>query len=226
MTGYNKQIDVSVYFKLVKQIAYHVKGSLPDKFELEDLSQTGMMGLIEARDSFSEKSGVPFEAYARMKIRGAMIDSVRKDGDKSRGFSKQSKAIYEAERRYEELHGCAPEETELARELEIPLEKLQKFYQEANSMRFLSVGEDIELSSEETDFDKAVLIDRLKPALKILNEQELMVISLYFAEEMNLREIKEILDISEPRIHQIKGKALAKIKGFMLSVKIVGDSDA
>lgn len=217
MSAYQSEIDVSEYFPLVKRIALHLKGRLPDKFEVDDLVQTGMIGLIDARNSYSSKSGVPFEAYARLKIRGAIIDSVRKNGDQSRNFSKQSKAIYEVTIDFEKLNGREPTEAELAELLGIDTDKLQKFYQEANSMRFVSLDDDFEIESEETDFDRSVQISRIVPALKCLNEQELLVISLYYLEELNLREIKEVLEVSEPRIHQIKGKALSKIKGFLLN---------
>ena len=216
MTTYNKEIDLSEYYSLVRKIAHHLKGSLPDKFEVDDLIQTGMMGLIEARNTYSSSTGVPFEAYARLKIRGSIIDSVRKNGDHSRGFSKQSKAIYEATVNFEKLNKREPTEQELADLLGITLDKLQKFYIEANSMRFASIDEDMEIRSEDEDFDHQILVDRMVPVLERLNEQEKLVISLYYFEEMNLREIKEILDISEPRIHQIKGKALAKIKAQLL----------
>lgn len=216
MTAYSKEIDVSDYYSLVKRIAFHLKGSLPEKFEVDDLIQTGMMGLIEARGSYSNSSGVPFEAYARLKIRGAIIDSVRKNGDQSRGFSKQSKAIYEATVNFQKLNKREPTDQELSEVLGIDLEKLQKFYKEANTMRFVSLDDDFEITSEDEDFDRQVLIDRIVPALQMLNEQEKLVISLYYMEELNLREIKEVMNISEPRIHQIKGKALAKIKGFLL----------
>lgn len=218
MAGYRKEIELSDYFKLVKRIALHLKSSLPDKFQVADLIQDGMVGLVQAKNSFDRESGVPFEAFARLKIRGVIIDGVRKAGYQSRGFSKQSQAIYEATREFEDKHGREPTETELAECLGISSSKLRKFYEEANSMRFLSIDdEEIELVSDSSsNFDNEVLLRKLEPAISLLNEKEQLVLSLYFKEDMNLREISEILEISEPRVHQIKGKALVKLKGFIL----------
>lgn len=216
MQIYKESINLSDHYDLVKRVANHLKGSLPDHFSMEDMIQDGMVGLLKARDTFCESKGVPFEGYAYLKIHGSIMDSVRKNGFQSRGYSKQSKAIYRASLEFESLHSRKPTDQELSEELGISLEKLHSFYLEANSMKVTSI-DDLDLVGEEQKYEHNVLVSQMVPALKELTEREQLVLSLYFVEELNLREIAEVLGVSEPRIYQIKGKALARVKGFMLN---------
>jgi RNA polymerase sigma factor for flagellar operon FliA len=216
MPIYKEQIVLADYYDLVKKIAHHLRGSLPDHFAVEDMIQDGMVGLLKARDTFCYSKGVPFEGYAYLKIRGSILDSVRKSGFQSRGYSKQSKAIYGETIKFENINGRKPSDKELSEMLGISLDKLQAFYKEANSMKVMSF-DDIDVEDDSQCFDQSVLIAKVLPALKTLNENEQLVMSLYFVEDLNLREIAEVLGVSEPRVYQIKGKALAKIQGFILN---------
>ncbi|MGV6859161.1 MAG: RNA polymerase sigma factor FliA [bacterium] len=212
---------------LVKRIAYHLAAKLPDHVQIDDLIQAGMIGLIEASRHFDPSKGASFETYAGIRIRGAIIDEVRTSDWTPRSVSRNIREMAEAIRRLENRLGRQPTEKDIARELDMTLEDYQKMARDASIARVFSIDE-MEMDDQGSHFEIEDSADgpsqrlsdqgfreALVEAIKTLPEREGMVMSLYYEEELNLREIGEILGVSESRVSQIHGQTLARLKSKM-----------
>ena len=215
------------YAPLVKRIAYHMMGRLPSTVQLDDMIQAGMIGLFEALKGYDMSRGASFETYARIRIRGAMIDEVRKGDWTPRSVYRKSRQLSEAIRKVEEREGRDAKDSEVAELLEMDLQEYSSLVKDAAGCQLLSY-EDIASaggSKEETaaehlqgpyqelqdeDF-KQGLVDKISG----LPERERLVMALYYDEEFNLREIGEILGVSEGRVCQIHGQALVRLRARM-----------
>lgn len=212
---------------LVKRIAYHLSGRLPNTVQIEDLIQAGMIGLIEASRNFDDSQGASFETYAGIRIRGAMIDEVRRNGWAPRSVHRKSREALEAARVVEAREGREAHDREVADELGITMEEYGKILAEASNHKLLSLEDDsngsvMQIEAEATattDPQMAVHLEKYREALLVavehLPEREQLVMSLYYDEEMNLREIGEVLGVSESRVCQIHGAAIIKLQKHM-----------
>ncbi len=215
MQDYSENYDIESLLPKIKSVAYYVKGRLPPEFELDDLVQIGNVSLLTSRDNFDVSRGVSFENYAMYKARGAMIDHARRYGTQRRGQGKMAKLIYGFKQDFLISNERFPSDTEIAKGLNITLAELAQYYESANSGRFISLDNNELDLEDEPDFDQAIFLESAKVGLKKLEERELLVLSLYFEQDLNLREIGEVMGLSEPRVYQIKGKALSKLNEFI-----------
>ncbi len=212
---------------LVKRIAYHMMGRLPSTVQLDDMVQAGMIGLFEALKGYDMSRGASFETYARIRIRGAMIDEVRRGDWTPRSVYRKSRQLSEAIREVEEREGRDAKDSEIAALLNIDLQEYNSLVKEAAGCQLLSY-EDITSTGGNTDESSAAHIQgpyqelqeqdfRSGLADKIagLPERERLIMALYYDEEFNLREIGEILGVSEGRVCQIHGQALARLRARM-----------
>ena len=209
---------------LVKKIALHIQARLPDSVQLDDLLQAGMIGLLEASKSFDPGKGASFETYAGIRIRGSVIDEVRTSDWTPRSVSKNIREIGIAVRSVEVRTGKKATEPEIAAEMNLSLEQYRKILREASSARILSSDEMLDdegrayLDIPSPEDDPSVKLqhaDRerlLAEKIKSLPEREKLVMSLYYEQELNLKEIGKILGVSESRVSQIHGQALARIR--------------
>ena len=215
------------YAPFVKRIAYHMITRLPSSIQLEDIVQTGMIGLFEALKGYDMSKGASFETYARIRIQGSMIDEVRRCDWTPRSVYKKSRQLSEAIRSIESEKGRDAKDSEVAEKLEITLEEYYSMVKDASGCQLLSY-EEIALNGgcqdeydssdfnnpcsqlQEEDF-KHGLVEKIGD----LPEREKMVMSLYYDEEFNLREIGEILGITEGRVCQIHGQALLRLRSRM-----------
>jgi RNA polymerase sigma factor for flagellar operon FliA len=209
---------------LVKKIALHIQARLPDNIQLDDLLQAGMMGLLEASKSFDPTKGASFETFAGIRIRGSIIDEVRTSDWTPRSVSRNIREIAGAIRAVEMRTKRKARETEIAAEMDIPLEQYQKISREASTARVLSCNEMLDdeghayLDIPSPEDDPAVHfqnMDRerlLAEKIRELPEREKLMMSLYYEQELNLKEIGAILGVSESRVSQIHGQALARIR--------------
>ena len=221
---------VEGYAPLVKRIAYQLMSRLPASVEVEDLIQNGMMGLLDAINRYEDGLGAQFETYAIQRIRGAMLDGLRENDWLPRSVRRNMRRIEEAMHVLEHQQGRAPTEAELAALLEMPLEDYQRMLQDARGHQLVYL-EDFSDEDGESYFERyltdyknnplALLEDadlqtRLVEAIASLPEREKLVMGLYYDEELNLREIGEVLGVTESRVCQIHSQAVARLRVSVL----------
>ena len=203
---------------LVKRIAYHLLAKLPDTVLVEDLIQAGMLGLLEASQNFSDSHGASFTTYAGIRIRGAMLDDVRRNDWTPRSVHRKAREITKVMQKIEQRTGRDARDTEIAELLEITLDEYHKILNDSSCCRLFSTndlqGDNDRSTSEnileninEADF-RVALIDEIAG----LPERERLVISMYYDDELNLKEIGKILNVSESRACQINNQAMLRLK--------------
>jgi RNA polymerase sigma factor for flagellar operon FliA len=199
---------VQQYMPFVRKIAWHVHGRVSSAIDIEDLLQIGMVALVEAANGF-EVRGHGFATYAQMRVRGAMIDHLRRHATLCRSAMARRKTIQEARRQIEQKTGRAPTESEVADHMGLDAaawRELADVYSD-QSMWFADVTERADEMLERESLKKTIA-----GCISELPEREAIVLQLYFVEEMNLEEIGMTLDIGAARVCQIKKSALDKLR--------------
>tara|TARA_Y100001947_G_scaffold77993_1_gene66026 strand:+ start:4342 stop:5073 length:732 start_codon:yes stop_codon:yes gene_type:complete len=231
--AYQQQTDkaqlVERHAPLVKRIAHHLIARLPASVLVDDLIQSGMIGLLEAARNFDGSKGASFETFAGIRIRGAMLDEIRKGDWTPRSVHRNGRAITEAISQVESETGRDARDSDIADKLNVSLQDYHQMLNEVNAGKLvgiedLGVSEDV-ISTEQNRGGDAPLEDlmqgafqkALAHAITTLPEREAIVLSLYYDEELNLREIGEVLDVSESRVSQIHSQAMLKLKSRMKS---------
>jgi RNA polymerase sigma factor for flagellar operon FliA len=215
---------VNQHLPLVKRIAYHLMGRLPDTVQLDDLVQSGMLGLLEAIKNYDASQGASFETYAGIRIRGAMLDELRRSDWTPRSVHKKGRMVAEAIREIENTFGRDAKDSEVASHMGISIDEYNSILQDSLACKTFSVEElvqgeagVIEAIHANTQQPEDILVRQnfqkaLTGAINDLPERERLVISLYYDEELNLREIGKVLDISESRVSQICSQALLRLR--------------
>lgn len=215
---------VEQHTPLVKRIAYHILARLPASVIVEDLIQAGMIGLIEAAKNFDGSKGASFETYAGIRIRGAIIDETRKGDWVPRSVHKHAREVAAAISQLEALLGRVPKDSEVAEKLDITLDEYHHILRDVSNGKIigiddLGIDEDVIdagmgnneqnplRDTQQDKFNKALVA-----AIKTLPEREALVLSLYYNDEMNLKEIGLILEVSESRVSQIHSQAMVRLK--------------
>ncbi len=209
---------------LVKRIAFHLLNRLTDAVQLDDLIQSGMLGLLDAIKSFDSRKGASFETYAGIRIRGAMLDEVRRSDWTPRSVHKKWRMVTDAIRMIENNTGREARAEEIAEFLGIPVEEYHRILEDSSSCRVFSLEELAESGDhyldDVTNIAEQPLNDlcwdgmqnALAEAISGLPERERLVLSLYYDEELNLREIGEVLNVSESRVSQISSQAVLRLR--------------
>ena len=209
---------------LVKKYAYFYAGRVQKAAEVEDLLQVGMVGLIEAAHNYKPKDGVAFETYARLRIKGSIVDYLRKASNLCRSTVKQKQNTDRAKRLLELKLGRLPYPDEIAEELKITASELSVWEHNFAANQNQSIDEVTELygdfifSTEPNVEDKIFngeLKAYLRDAISELNKQQILVIELYYVKELNVYEIAEILSVSTGRVSQIKSAAIATLRNII-----------
>ncbi|SCX81594.1 MULTISPECIES: RNA polymerase sigma factor FliA [Pseudomonas] len=214
------------YAPLVKRIAYHLLGRLPASVQVEDLMQAGMIGLLEAAKKYDSGKGASFETYAGIRIRGAMLDEVRKGDWAPRSVHRNSRMVSDAIRVVEARTGRDAKDHEVAAELQLSLEEYYAILNDTLGSRLFSFDdllqegegggalEDIEHShpSPSREHEDQRFQNALSEAIANLPERERLVLSLYYDEELNLKEIGEVLGVSESRVSQLHSQCAARLR--------------
>lgn len=223
-TGYAEEEEVvNRYAVLVKRIARHVMSRLPACVQLDDLEQAGLIGLMEAVRLYDPDQGASFETYATIRIRGAIIDELRRNDWSPRSLNRRVRLISEATSSIENRTGRAATPQEVADELEISLDEYHQWVLEANNQNFFSIEamEDFDKASDEDpdstydNVEKSRCRTYLSEAIDSLSEREQLVLSLYYDRDMTLKEIGAVLGVSESRVCQIHGEATLRLRGRM-----------
>ena len=210
---------------LVRRIAYHLMGRLPSSVDVSDLIQSGMIGLLEAAKNFATDRGASFETYAGIRIRGAMLDELRKTDWTPRSVHRKVREVAEVVRQIETETGAEASDAEVIRRLGISADEYHQVLADAACVRLLSLtsADDGDDSSVMDVADEAALepsqgIERdgmreaLGAAIGKLPEREQLVMSLYYEQELNLKEIGAVLGVSESRVCQIHGQAVLRLR--------------
>jgi RNA polymerase sigma factor for flagellar operon FliA len=210
---------------LVKYIAFRLISRLPDHVSVEDLISAGVLGLIDAIEKYDSRQGIPFEYYAKIRIKGAMLDEIRSMDWVPRSLRQKSNVVEKACLNLEQRLGRDPTEEEIALELNMDLDEFHKLLDEIKGISFLPenihdiVRENREshMLSYNTDdlFDAAYRVEirnHLAEAITGLAEKERLVLSLYYYDELTMKEIGAAMGYTESRISQIHTKAMLKLK--------------
>jgi RNA polymerase sigma factor for flagellar operon FliA len=231
MYAENARVDkddlVSKHATLVKRIAYHLLGRLPASVQVDDLIQAGMIGLLEAGRHYDPSHGASFETYAGIRIRGAMLDEIRRNDWAPRSVYKKARMISEAVRRIENAKGRDARDHEIAREMDIPVDEYHRLLQDSCGRLVFSIDDKddddrpmmSELAADEPGPFEGVQTEDFKrclaEAISGLPERERLVLALYYDEELNLKEIGSILGVTESRISQIHSQAIIRLQARM-----------
>ena len=212
---------------LVKRIAYHLMARLPASVLVDDLIQSGMIGLIEAAKNFDGSKGASFETFAGIRIRGAMLDEMRRGDWTPRSVHRNARLIAETIAELEAAYGRDIKDSEVAEKLDISLDEYHHMLSDISSGRIigiedLGVSEDVLVTSGDTDSDhlyesqaNETFHQDLVNTISNLPEREALVLSLYYNDELNLKEIGAVLNVSESRVSQIHSQALVRLKARM-----------
>ncbi len=206
---------------MVRRLAWHVHGSGRPGMELSDLMQAGLVALTECAQKHDGPTEDGFAAYAKLRVRGAMLDLVRREAPISRGAAQRRREIEAKELALRGELGRLPDEGELAEALGLAAPDLAALRMASEPLRFEAIDEVYSDSSaafaDQTPDSFAQLTDAetreaLIAAIADLPERLQLVTKLYFVEELNLTEIAEVLSVSVPRVHQLKAQALARLR--------------
>ncbi|VAW93465.1 RNA polymerase sigma factor for flagellar operon [hydrothermal vent metagenome] len=218
---------VTQHASLVKRIGCHLINRLPASVQLEDLIQAGMIGLLEASRNYDAGQGASFETYAGIRIRGSMLDEIRKNDWAPRSVHRKAREVAAAVRDIEHEFGRDARDTEIAKTLDMTLEDYYKILQDNSYHKILSFedmgsGEDSMLDNV-SNYDPSILdglqrddVRRIvSAAIAGLPERERLVMALYYDEELNLREIGAVMGVSESRVSQIHSQAVIRLQARM-----------
>ncbi len=225
----DKEECLKEYAPLVKRIAHHMMVKLPSSVEVDDIIQAGMIGLLDAASRYDEFRGAQFETYAAQRIRGAMLDELRGADWLPRSMRRDMRRIEAAIHRLQQQLGRAPAESEIAKELGVTLPEYQQMLQEARGAQ-LVYYEDFHDDEDEDFFDRHDFDNNSNPlsllqderfrvaliqAIDNLPERERLMMALHYEQDLNLREIGEVMDVSESRVCQLHSQAVARLRSSL-----------
>ncbi|MEO8419144.1 MAG: RNA polymerase sigma factor FliA [Methylophilaceae bacterium] len=225
-----KNLPLNEHVALVKKIAYLLKAKLPASVEVDDLVQVGMMGLLDALNRYEDTHGAQFETYAAQRIRGAMLDELRSSDWMPRGARQNMRKIEVAINVLEQQLGRPPAEAELARQLQMTLEEYQAMLNDGCGHQLLYYEDFAEgdggnhfLDQHQQDEDSDPLKElmssgfreALVEAIEALPEREKLLMGLYYEQELNLKEIGSVMNVSESRVCQIHSQAVSRLRAKM-----------
>ncbi|PWG63664.1 RNA polymerase sigma factor FliA [Sediminicurvatus halobius] len=211
---------------LVKRIAHHLASRLPASVQVEDLIQAGMIGLLEAARQFDSGQGASFSTYAGIRIRGAMLDEIRRLDWTPRSVHRKAREAADAIREIEHRTGREAKDSEVAEALGIGLEEYHRILQDSAAAKVFSIDQDDSEGGEhwepagdmpqpDTVLGQEGFQADLAAAIRKLPEREQLIMQLYYDDELNLREIGEVLGVTESRISQIHGRIMLKLRGHL-----------
>jgi len=217
------------YAPLVKRLAHQMMTRLPYSVQVDDIIQAGMIGLLDAASRYDEIHGAQFETYATQRIRGAMLDELRSADWLPRSLRRQTRKIEQSISRVQQKLGRTPNESEIAKEMDIPLEEYQQKLQQSRGAQ-LMYYEDFQDEDHNDFFERfefsedadplALLQDdrfkaELMKAIEKLPERECQLMGMIYEQEMNLREIGEVFGVSESRISQLHSQAVSRLRAWL-----------
>ncbi|MCR4553922.1 MAG: RNA polymerase sigma factor FliA [Succinivibrionaceae bacterium] len=216
---------VTRYAPLVKKIALHLKARLPHSVQVDDLIQSGMIGLLDASNNFDDSKGASFETFASIRIRGAMIDEIRSCDWAPRSVHQSTRRISDAMTELAKKLGRDATDLEVSEYLGIPVDEYHRMLYESSTTKIVGI-EDLGVSADALVFENqninenkplnAVLEHNyrqsLAKAIETLPPKEALLLSLYYKDELNMKEIGKIMEISESRVSQILNQTILRLR--------------
>jgi RNA polymerase sigma factor for flagellar operon FliA len=223
---------VERYLPLVKTVAGRIAITLPNHIDVQDLQSAGLIGLLDALRRFDPNSGAIFESYARLRIRGAILDELRRLDWVPRSVRDKARRVQDAMQQLEQRHGGVPTESQMAKSLDMSIDAYQSLLDEIKPATFVCLDSARRQDSEDGSTQYESVQDEHQPdpslkaaqhemsqmvvdRLEMLPEAQRKVLALYYFEDMRLREIAEVFGVTESRICQIHSQAILAIKGFL-----------
>ncbi len=208
------------YSPLVKRIAHHLSGRLPSTVQIDDLIQAGMIGLLEATKNYDASKGASFETYAGIRIRGTMLDEVRRNDWLPRSLYRKSRMIAAATRQVENNTGRDAKDNAVAAVLGININDYHQIVRETHSGQLFTFDDDevmqqgfaAAILGPYENVQRDDLCKTLSVSIELLPEREKLVLSLYYDDELNLKEIGQVLGVSESRVCQIHTQAMHRLQ--------------
>ena len=222
--GFSSENLVTEHVELVKRIAHHLAARLPSTVDVDDLTQSGMVGLLEAASNFDSTRGASFETYAGIRIRGAMLDDIRKHDWTPRSVHHKYRKLTEAINKIEGETGRAATSEEVAERIGISIGEYHKILADSSCSRLFSFEETLsepllqrkppasDTPRPDQELYRRQFQQQLSGSIEHLPERERMVLSLYYERELNMKEIGAVLDVSESRVCQIHGQAVMRLR--------------
>ena len=215
---------VTQHASLVKRIAYHLIARLPHTVDVDDLIQAGMMGLLDASQHYNAEQGASFETYAGIRIRGSMLDEIRRNDWAPRSVHRKAREIAVVMRELEQQYGRNPLDSEVADAMGMSIEEYHHQLHDSTGHQIFSLTElndndethALPITDRQSSPDDEVqsygFQQALEYAIKTLPERECLMMGLYYNEELNLKEIGEVLGVSESRVSQIHGQTIIRLR--------------
>jgi RNA polymerase sigma factor for flagellar operon FliA len=219
------------YQPLVRRLAHHMMAKLPANVQVDDLIQVGLIGLSDALSRYEAGQGAQFETFATQRIRGAMLDELRENDWMSRGSRKSQKEIEQALHRLEHRLGRTPLESEIATEMGMSLSDYQLLLGKVRGTQLVYLedmgrGHDdddsfLDRHMADSDADPLNLLgdqrlrEALVAAIKLLPEREQLIMSMYYEQDMNLKEIALVMNVTESRVCQLHSQSIARLRAKM-----------
>lgn len=212
---------------LVKKLAHQMKAKLPPSVEVDDLIQAGMIGLLDAINRYEETHGAQFETYAVQRIRGAMLDELRSSDWMPRSMRQNMRKVEEAMNSLQQRLGRSPSESEVAKQLKLSLEQYQDMLADGGGHQLVYYEDFHDSDSNEHFLDRYCTDDSDDPlqalmntgfrsavidAINALPEREKILMGLYYEQELNLKEIGAVMNVSESRVCQLHSQAIARMR--------------
>lgn len=218
------EVLIREHMSLVNRIAHHLAARLPTSVEVGDLIQTGMLGLLDAAKNYNATRGASFETYAGIRIRGAMLDELRRCDWAPRSVQRKARQLAEATRIVENQKQSHASDGEVAEQLGLSIQEYHDMARDASVYRVVCFETDETLDVDayreagpEEAIHNSAFHGELAGGISNLPEREKLVMSLYYDEELNLREIGEVLGVSESRVCQIHSQALNRLRARLAS---------
>lgn len=212
------------HMTLVNRIAHHLAARLPANVEVDDLIQTGILGLLDAAKNYNSSKGASFDTYAGIRIRGAILDELRRCDWAPRSVQRKARQLAEATRVVENQKRGHASDGEVAEQLGLSIEEFHDMARDASVYRVVCFENDETLdmseygeAGPEEAMQNSSFHSELTRGIGTLPEREKLVMSLYYDEELNLREIGEVLGVSESRVCQIHNQALNRLRARLTS---------
>ena len=211
---------VAELLPLVKSIALRIRVKLPDFIELDDLTQAGLIGLLSACQSYDPNQGANFQTYASIRIRGAILDELRRNDWLPRSVQTQLGEVSRAIAKVEAREGRTAQDHEVAETMALSLDEYRELTTKLSAARlvYLDASTDgtdelpVAAAEPEAEYSEEELRGLLRSGIDMLPEREKLMMSLYYVEELNIREIAAVLEVTEGRVSQLHGQALARLR--------------